>query len=105
MTNIQFPLAAPSGDASIPSDENLLSVGLYRVVTLIAEKEIRQGRARGPTKVLRRLGWHPADDAPVWLKAGKHGPLVGWCRRYASLLKDIAPEGVTLKRALALLEG
>ena len=74
-------------------------------MTLITEKEIRQNRARGPTRVLRRLGRHPEDGGPLWLKTGKCGPFVSWRPRCASLPKDSAPESVTLERALALLEG
>lgn len=57
------------------------------------------GGLRGPAP------HHPDDGAPVWLKTGQHGPFVAWRRRYVSLPKDVAPEDLTLERALALLEG
>ena len=91
--------------APIPEGEDVLTVGLNRAVALIAEKEIRASRAREPSQVLRRLGRHPGDGAPVWLKTGRHGPFVAHRRRYASLPEDVAPEELTLERALALLEG
>ena len=90
--------------AAIPADEDVLTIGLNRAVVLIAEKEIRQSRARGPKRVLGKLGRHPGDGAPVWLKTGHYGPFVAHRRRYASLPKDLAPEDLTLDAAVALLE-
>ena len=54
--------------------------------------------------MLRELGRHPGDGAPVRLKTGHYGPFVAHRRRYASLSKDLAPEDVTLDSAVALLE-
>ncbi len=90
--------------AAIPDGEDVLGVGINRAVALIADKEIRQSRARGPNKVLRALGRHPGDGAPVRLKTGHYGPFVAHRRRYASLPKDLDPEDVTLAAAVALLE-
>ena len=90
--------------ASIPGDEDVLEVGLNRAVVLIAEKEIRESRSRGPKQVLRRLGAHPDDGAPVWLKTGHYGPFVAHRRRYASLPEEISADGLTLEAALGLLE-
>ena len=91
--------------AAIPDGEDVLAVGINRAVALIADKEIRQSRARGPNTVLRELGRHPRDGAPVRLKTGHYGPFVAHRRRYASLPKDLAPEDATLERAVALLDG
>ena len=91
--------------APIPEGEDVLAIGLNRAVALIAEKEVRASRAREPSRVLRRLGRHPGDGAPVWLKTGRHGPFVAHRRRYASLPEDVAPENLTLEQALAVLEG
>ena len=90
--------------AAISDGEDVLGVALPRAVALIADKEIRQSRARGPNKVLRALGRHPGDGAPVRLKTGHYGPFVAHRRRYASLPKDLDPEDVTLAAAVALLE-
>ena len=46
--------------AAIPEGEDVLTVGINRAVALIADKEIRQSRARGPNTVLRELGAIPA---------------------------------------------
>ena len=89
--------------AAIP-DGDVLDVGINRAVALIADAEIRRSRARGPNRVLRELGRHPGDGAPVRLKTGHYGPFVAHRRRYASLPKDLDAEDVTLDAAAALLE-
>ena len=89
---------------AIPEDDDVLTVGINRAVMLIAEKDVWDSRARGPKRVLRKLGPHPSDGAPVWLKTGHYGPFVAHRRRYASLPKEIPPDDLTLEQALALLE-
>ena len=90
--------------AAIPDDEDVLTIGLNRAVALIVDKEIRESRARGPKQVLRKLGPHPDDGAPVWLKTGHYGPFVAHRRRYASLPEDTPPDTLTLEQALDLLD-
>ena len=91
--------------AALPDGEDVLGVGINRAVALLADKEIRNSRARGPNTVLRELGRHPGDGAPVRLKTGHYGPFVAHRRRYASLPADTDPEAVTLEDAVALLAG
>ena len=91
--------------AAIPDGEDVLEIGINRAVALITDKEVRASRGRGPKRVLRRLGPHPEDGAAVWLKTGRFGPFVAHRRRYASLPGDMAPEDLTLERAVALLDG
>ena len=89
--------------ASISDDDEVLTVGVDRAVPLIAEKEVWVSRSRGPKRVLGKLGVHPDDGAPVWLKTGHHGPFVAHRRFYASVPKDIPPDELTLERALDIL--
>ena len=91
--------------AAIPGDEDVLAIGLNRAVDLIADKQVRESRARGPKQVLRKLGPHPDDGAPVWLKTGHYGPFVAHRRCYASLPEDVPEETLTLERAVELLDG
>ena len=53
--------------AAIPDDDDVLTIGINRAVALLADKEIRLSRSRGPKRVLREVGSHPRDGAPVWL--------------------------------------
>ena len=90
--------------AAIPADEDVLAIGLNRAVDLIADKQVRESRARGPKQVLRKLGPHPDDGAPVWLKTGHYGPFVAHRRRYASLPENLSEETLTLAQAVELLD-
>ena len=54
-------------------------------------------------RVLRELGPHPDDGAPVWPKTDHYGPFVAYRRLYASVPKDIPADALTLERASALL--
>ena len=89
--------------ASLADDDEVLRVGVERASALIAEKEVWVSRSRGPKRVLGKLGVHPDDGAPVWLKTGRHGSFVAHRRVYASVPEDIAPDDLTLERALDLL--
>ena len=90
--------------AAIPADEDVLAIGLNRAVDLIADKQVRESRARGPKQVLRKLGPHPDDGAPVWLKTGHYGPFVAHRRRYASLPEDVSEGALTLEQAVGFLD-
>ena len=90
--------------AAIPADEDVLAIGLNRAVDLMAEKQVRESRARGPKQVLRNLGPHPDDGAPVWLKTGHYGPFVAHRRRYASLPEDVSEDALSLEQAVELLD-
>ena len=90
--------------AAIPADEDVLAIGLNRALTLISEKQVRESRARGPKQVLRNLGPHPEDGAPVWLKTGHYGPFVAHRRRYASLPEEVSEGALTLEQAVELLD-
>ena len=79
----------------------MLEVGLNRAVSLIADNEVRTSRARGPKRTLRKLGAHPADGAPVWLKTGHYGPFVAHRRLYASVPGELSPDALTLEQARA----
>ena len=90
--------------AAIPDGEDVLEVGINRAVALIADKVIRQSRMRGPNLVLRDLGRHPGDGAPVRLRTGHYGPFVSHRRRFASLPEDVDPDALGLDEAVAMLE-
>ena len=66
---------------SLGPDEDLLTIGLNRAVTLIDEAP-----KRGRAKALRSLGNHPEDGKPVEILSGRYGPYVkhGRTKRLAS---------------------
>ena len=85
---------------SIPADEDVLTIGLNRAVTLIAEKPQRGGGAT----VIKTLGDHPSDGKPITLNEGRYGPYVKHGRLNASLPKDANPQEYSLEQAVALLQ-
>jgi DNA topoisomerase-1 len=86
---------------SVPSDENVLDIGMNRAVALLAEAKTARGRAA--VKPIRVVGNHPADDAPVELYDGRYGPYVKHGGVNATVPRDVKPEALTLDQAVALL--
>ncbi len=91
--------------ANLDSQEDVLTVGLNRAVTLIAEKKANPGRGRrfgaDPGKV---LGEHPDKGGNVVVKNGRYGPYVSHDGINATLTGDLTPETVTLEQAVGLLD-
>ena len=85
--------------ASLPRDENVLTVGLNRAVVLIGDKKSQSAR------VLRELGAHPTSGEPVRVLEGRYGPYVAHRRTRTALPKEATPEAMTLESALSLLAG
>jgi len=91
--------------ANLDSSEDVLTVGLNRAVSLIAEKKANPGRGRrfgaDPGK---RLGEHPDKGGPITIKNGRYGPYVSHAGINATLPADMTPDAVTLEQAIGLLE-
>ncbi len=83
---------------SLGPDEDVLSIGLNRAVTVIKEKPPKQ--AATP---LRELGPHPDDGKPVNMYKGRYGPYVKHGKTNASVPKAESEDSVTLERAVELL--
>ncbi|HEY4135082.1 MAG TPA: type I DNA topoisomerase [Alphaproteobacteria bacterium] len=86
--------------ASIPPDEDVLSVGLNRAVDLLAEKVKRGGRGDA---ALREIGLHPSDEKPITLHKGRYGLYVKHGKINATLPGDADPETFGLDASIALL--
>ena len=85
---------------SLKGDDDLLTIGINRAVTVIAEKKIPGANAAAtPLKV---LGAHP-EGGQVALYSGKYGPYVKHAKLNASLPKGAEPDSYTLEEAIALL--
>ena len=91
--------------ANLDSSEDVLTVGLNRAVSLIAEKKANPGRGRrfgaDPGK---RLGEHPDKGGPITIKNGRYGPYVSHAGINATLPADMTPDTVTVEQAIGLLE-
>jgi DNA topoisomerase-1 len=86
--------------ANLESPEDVFTVGLNHAVDLLARKKTRGPRASA--SALKILGDHP-EGGKVQVMSGRYGPYVKWNKTNATLPKDIAPEDVTLERALELI--
>src|SRR5688572_23901745 len=91
--------------ASLEEGDEVLTIGLNRAVTLIAEKKAnpKKGRRFGadPGKV---LGEHPDKGGPVVVKNGRYGPYVSNNGINATITGDKTPETITLTEAIVLLD-
>ena len=91
--------------ANLDSSEDVLTVGLNRAVSLIAEKKANPGRGRrfgaDPGK---QLGEHPDKGGPITIKNGRYGPYVSHAGINATLPADMTPDTVTQEQAIELLE-
>jgi DNA topoisomerase-1 len=91
--------------ANLDSSEDVLTVGLNRAVSLIAEKKANPGRRRrfgaDPGK---QLGEHPDKGGPITIKNGRYGPYVSHAGINATLPADMTPDTVTLEQAIGVLE-
>ncbi|HEY2137214.1 MAG TPA: type I DNA topoisomerase [Xanthobacteraceae bacterium] len=91
--------------ANVENMEEVLSIGLNRAVTLIAEKI-----AKGPRKGRfgadpgRAIGDHPAKGGPIVAKNGRYGAYVSHNGVNATLPADILPDQVTLAQAVELID-
>jgi DNA topoisomerase I len=86
--------------ASLPADDDVLTIGLNRAVTLLAEA--KSGQRRGP-QLLRELGPHPDGGGAVGLYRGRYGPYVSHDGVIASLPRNADPDNFPLERAIELI--
>ena len=85
---------------SLPAADDVLTIGLNRAVTLIAEG--KKGR-RAPAP-LREVGPHPRGGKPVSVMDGRYGPYLQHDGINAPLPKTATPEAITLEDAVAQLD-
>jgi DNA topoisomerase-1 len=85
---------------SLAKDDDVLSIGLNRAISLLAEPKGANRRGGAPGKP---LGNHPADGTPVTLHEGRYGPYVKHGKVNATLPKSLPPDQVTLEQAVPLL--
>ena len=84
---------------SLSADDDVLTIGLNRAVTLLAEPA--GGQRRGP-QLVREVGAHP-DGGTIGLYRGRYGPYVSHDGVIASLPRGADPDALTLDEAVALI--
>jgi DNA topoisomerase-1 len=83
---------------SLGADDDVLTIGLNRAVSLLAEAP---GRKRAPAG--KPVGNHPQDNQPITLHSGRYGPYVRHGKLLASLPRGANPDELTLDSAVAIL--
>src|SRR4051812_23034218 len=84
---------------SLAADDDVLTIGLNRAVSLLAEA--KTGQRRGP-QLLREIGPHP-EGGTVGLYRGRYGPYVSHEGVHASLPRGADPDAFPLEAAIELL--
>jgi DNA topoisomerase-1 len=91
--------------ANLEAGDDVLTVGLNRAVTLIADKKLKgpSGRRFGADPG-RPLGDHPVKGGVIVVKNGRYGPYVSHDGVNATLPPNKTPETVTLDEAVGLID-
>ena len=91
--------------ANLDAEEDVLSIGLNRAITLIAEKKANPGKGRRfGADPGRSLGDHPQRGGPILVKKGRYGPYVTNNGINATIPDNIVPDEITLDTAVGLIE-
>jgi DNA topoisomerase I len=80
-------------------DDDVLTLGLNRAVTIIAEAPAQ----RAAKSAGKKIGDHPDDGKPIELRDGRYGPYVKHGKINASLPSDMEPESLSLELAVELI--
>jgi len=84
--------------ANLKGEDDVLTIGLNRAATLIAEA--REKKAANT----RLLGNHPKDGKPVEVKKGRLGLYLQWNKVIARLPKGSELDGISLEEAIPLID-
>ncbi len=90
--------------ANLGPEDDVLTIGMNRAVTLIAEaaeKKKNGGGRGGAPEPLKTLGEH--DGEKVVILKGRYGPYIKFAGKNITLPKDITPEDATLEAVVPLL--
>jgi DNA topoisomerase-1 len=90
--------------ANLEAGDDVLTIGLNRAVTLIAEKKLKGPSRRFGADPGRPLGDHPAKGGTIVVKNGRYGPYVSHEGINATLPGDKTPESITLDEAVGLID-
>jgi len=89
--------------ARLDTDDDVLSIGMNRALSLLAEKGGKGGRRAPAAGSGKTVGEHPEDGKPIQLLEGRFGPYLKWNKLNASLPKGKDPERLALDEAVEIL--
>jgi DNA topoisomerase-1 len=84
---------------TIKGDDDVLTIGINRAVTVLAES-----KKPVSSEPLRTIGQHPEDGSDLQIFNGRYGPYVKYGKINASLPRGADVDAFTLEEALALIE-
>jgi DNA topoisomerase I len=89
--------------ATLPSIDDVFTVGMNMAVQVLATKLASRGGGRGAAaQPLKVLGDHPSGGA-LSVMPGRYGAYVKWDKVNATIPKGTAPEDLTLEAAIELV--
>jgi DNA topoisomerase-1 len=90
--------------ANLEPGDDVLTIGLNRAVTLIADKRTKGPRGRRfAADPGRSLGDHPEKGGSIVVKSGRYGAYVSHGGLNATIPRDKTPDAITLDEAVGLL--
>ncbi len=92
--------------ANLGPEDDILTIGINRAVTVIAEaadKNKHGGGRGGAPEPLKDLGAHPDSGEKVVILKGRYGPYIKYAGKNITLPKDMEPASVTMEHVLPLL--
>lgn len=92
--------------ANLGPEDDILTIGMNRAVTVIAEaaeKKKNGGGRGGAPEPLKDLGAHPESGEKVVILKGRYGPYIKYAGKNITLPKDIEPVDATMESVLSLL--
>lgn len=86
---------------NLKGEDDVLTIGMNRAVTLIAEAKDKKGGRGGAPEPLKTLGEHEGEK--VVILKGRYGPYIKFAGKNITLPKEITPEDATLEAVVPLL--
>lgn len=80
--------------ASLKADDDVLTIGENRAITLVADKREKAGK---------ELGKHPDDNEPIFVAVGRWGPFVKHKKTIANI-RDVERDDITLEMAIKAIK-
>lgn len=86
-------------------DDDVLTIGINRAVSVLAEaaSKVKSGGGKTSVAPLKILGKHPDTGNEIALYSGKYGPYVKHGKTNASLKKGMSQETIDLQTAIGLI--
>ncbi len=99
------PYLKHDGKFTSLKDDDILTIGINRAVTVLAESATKGGKGgRAAATPLKVLGKHPKTGEEIAVFTGKYGPYVKAGKVNASLAKNMSVETITLDDAIDLIK-